>query len=941
MASTLVSTLYPPLVDTFMPAFINTDPPEVFFSLSPYNTEDKIKRIHVTLVDQTNNQNVLQPDITTETIVKTSDAFQYPVCVDGVLIIPFDLLGKDEELGIYSFDIPLDFLKTVEGQEEKSFKVGQYYKVQIRLDSTPALQYAGKNLTSDYLLENRQYFSEWSSVCLIRPIGELSLHLDGFERAELDPSYPVPFAQGYVHLVGRLQSADELMQSYRFKLKDGETLVTDTGIQYPKTGTNQINYLLSADNTQGGSRYKLLIDIVTKNQYEFSKEYWIQISEYAKYTFEPDIILSEDIEDGFVKIKVVVDDGVDEEHPPGKMYVKRASSKDNFKTWELLSCTEHTSSDDIDIEIVDNTIGSMIQYKYSAQFWYSGTNTWSKVKFSDTIYPTFYDIILSRNNTQLAIRYNGQLTSMKPIVQRAKFDTLGSKYPRFAENAHMNYRQYSLSGLISAEGDFNRRFLSEKSEEYAVNMQMYEQAFGANYMVRNDSLPDNTDNFLERQHDTYPHENWYWERTFRDEVIAWLNDGEPKLFRSMPEGNMIVMVTDVNLTPNQNIGRMLYNFTATLYEVGDGYSLAALDAARVIDVPNPTDAYALDVDSMISQVGDYFGVRAGTVTTIGQLVLTDTMIEDDVKDNLKWRFINEIGYKNKGVRSSYLLEEDSLGFSNVQIQFTSDPEYYKEAIVKDNGVDKLELHRLSSDDTEPGLLGYAIEVDGQPIFVNEKGYYFIPGNTSITNLEISNGSGTAIVNFIATYDESIVAEQTPDYSYVEQTVIGQLLGLFDFEKWLGSSIRAEYELFIKKEDGTQTTQEMKLIQGATFELPAYSLVDILYEGEEEPARIMIGRSGVYHLSTDYGIEDIRVAGRRFILNEEANFKELDPWEYRHAVENEDTGHRNTVYGDVICVNEQEYPFTQETDTSIIVHMPVEGYITYTGDIIQDTYTEVQ
>lgn len=935
MASTLVSTLYPPLVDTFMPAFINTDPPKVFFSLSPYNTEDKIKRIHVTLVDQTNNQNVLQPDITTETIVKTSDAFQNPVCVDGVLIIPFDRLGKDEELGIYSFDIPLRFLKTIEGQEEKSFKVGQYYKVQIRLDSTPALQYAGKNLTSDYLLENRQYFSEWSSVCLIRPIGELSLYLEGFERAELDPSYPVPFAQGYVHLVGRLQSADELMQSYRFRLKDGEILVTDSGIQYPNTGSNQINYLLSADNAQGGSRYKLLIDIVTKNQYEFSKEYWIQISEYdTEYTFNPNITLSEDIEDGFVKIKVVAKDGVDEVHPPGKMYVKRASSKDNFKTWELLSCTEHTSSGDIDIEIVDNTIGSMIQYKYSAQFWYTGTNTWSSVILSDTIYPTFYDIILSRNNTQLAIRYNGQLTSMKPIVQRAKFDTLGSKYPRFAENAHMNYRQYSLSGLISAEGDFNRRFLSEKSEEYAANMQMYEQAFGASYMVRNDSLPDNADNFLERRHDTYPHENWYWERTFRDEVIAWLNDGEPKLFRSMPEGNMIVMVTDVNLTPNQNIGRMLYNFTATLYEVGDGYSLTALDAAKVIDVPNPTDAYALDIDSMISQVGDYFGVQAGTITTIGQLPLTSYVI-DDVQDNLHLRFMNDVGYKNEGVRSSYLLEEDSLSFSNIQIQFTSDPLFYKE--VPEDG--KIKLHQINTAANETSnLLGYVVIVDGQHIFVNEKGYYSIPSTTPVSNIEIADG--TAIVNFIATYDESIVVEKTPDYSFVEQTVIGQLLGLFDFEKWLGESIRVEYKLFVESK-GTQVTQEMKLLRGATFELPAYSLVDVLYEGEEEPARIMIGRSGTYHLSTDYGIEDIRVAGRRFILNEEADFKELDPWEYRHAVENEDAGHRNTIYGDVICVNEQEYPFTQESDTSIIVHMPVEGYITYTGDIIQDIYTEVQ
>ena len=39
----------------------------------------------------------------------------------------------------------------------------------------------------------------------------------------------------------------------------------------------------------------------------------------------------------------------------------------------------------------------------------------------------------------------------------------------------------------------------------------------------------------------------------------------------MPEGNMTVMLTDISLTPEPIIGRRLYNFSATMYEIENGY----------------------------------------------------------------------------------------------------------------------------------------------------------------------------------------------------------------------------------------------------------------------------------------------------------------------------------------------------------------------------------
>ena len=58
--ATVLSTLYPPLIDTFMPAFEKSGPAIATFSISPYNTNADIARIHVSLVEQTTNLNAFK-----------------------------------------------------------------------------------------------------------------------------------------------------------------------------------------------------------------------------------------------------------------------------------------------------------------------------------------------------------------------------------------------------------------------------------------------------------------------------------------------------------------------------------------------------------------------------------------------------------------------------------------------------------------------------------------------------------------------------------------------------------------------------------------------------------------------------------------------------------------------------------------------------------------
>ena len=144
------------------------------------------------------------------------------------------------------------------------------------------------------------------------------------------------------------------------------------------------------------------------------------------------------------------------------------------------------------VDFVDKTVGSLIQYKYSAQYLCYRGGVQTPVDKSPTIiYPDFHDILISSGDKQLAIRYNGQIGSMTPTVNRVKIDTLGGRYPKFAENAKLNYKQFNLSGLLVAESDYNRKFLNDL--DYLDDMHVYDNTQNGSYIIRNDTVLENFD----------------------------------------------------------------------------------------------------------------------------------------------------------------------------------------------------------------------------------------------------------------------------------------------------------------------------------------------------------------------------------------------------------------------------------------------------------------
>ena len=850
MPGSLTNTLYPPQVATFMPAFNYQGDAVIYFSLSPYNDQTQIKRVHITVVSQLTNENMLSNPV-------------------GVLIKPMEIPTGQEGTGLYSVRISANEIATT-GQTS-SWQINQFYKVQLRFDSSDAYKddqaYTASALNA-YLIDNRQDFSEWSTVCLIRAISTPTLLLRTFDTYEGQNT--IGFNQGLVPVSGLVYFSEsndtETLQSYVIRVYNKNDLVTPV-IETPtiytgdNTDPNDINYNLDFQGVDVSESRTFIMNISmsTKNQYTWtSKNYEFQIIDFLEdENFQPTITAEVDNDDGIVTVHVTNNYSMF-----GTIYIKRASSVDNFTEWEEIYVDNIAG--EVDITVKDNTVGSLIWYRYSVQMANIKGGLTSAYR-SEKVFPDFYDMILSRGESQLRVQYNYQISSFKPVVNRTKIDTLGGKYPRFAENAQMNYKQFSITGLISSQMDENKLFMEQ--QEY----------FGSdynNYQVYNDN------------HRITEYNDWFWEREFREEVVKWLNDGEPKLYRSMMEGVMPVMITDISLTPNKTLGRRLWTFTATVYQIEEGNSLPMLDSLGIYTVHRPEDTY-----EDTGATPEY-----ETKMQLGQLY---RYVNKDNNDIISNKIVPELRKKYSGVLNDRMPQNGSVYLKNIRVYFHSEPHYYAEIKTGERTdpvtqktvpvfsficVSDLDKEYITANIVSRSMLGYVISLqtdqvesstENIQIFVNERGYYQVPNELNVTSISIQQPEDVATIDYIMVFKEGLNESQVVSGSSLDRTIVGQESGVFQPNVYLGERIRKKYN-FIKS---NQFYEKMQNWKGICLDVLPFTVASIRYKGEDSYNDYTVGMTGVLHMLKDIPVQDLCFKGIRMVKQDLERNPYLRPWEF--------------------------------------------------------------
>jgi hypothetical protein len=160
-----------------------------------------------------------------------------------------------------------------------------------------------------------------------------------------------------------------------------------------------------------------------------------------------------------------------------------------------------------------------------------------------------YTFLLGQNNQQLKLQFNNSVNNYKINLNENKMHTLGERFPFIIRNGITNYKTFSLNGLISFNMDENGLFFTkEQAYKFDEIIELYNQYNENNKITYNDDI---------------------FERQFREAVIKFLHDGKVKLLKSPTEGNMLIKLTDISLTPLESLNRIIYDFSSAVNEVAD------------------------------------------------------------------------------------------------------------------------------------------------------------------------------------------------------------------------------------------------------------------------------------------------------------------------------------------------------------------------------------
>lgn len=342
--------------------------------------------------------------------------------------------------------------------------------------------------------------------------------------------------------------SSEKVYSYNFTLKDNDGNIIDTSgtllhnINNDTETTRSIDIWRLTKILECGE-YVLTYTIYTTNGFEKTVYQELSEEDWAKGNW----ILSGAVD----KDKGCVSLSIDRNNSAislwnGEWIIGRSSSKDPNNIIYLNTIYKQPGYGDFVLNFFqDYTIEQGVAYNYYAYNGHLGVSC--NVDNVD-----FEHMFLFDGERQLCIKYNPKVASFKTTILETKIDTIGGKYPFFFRNGNVGYKEFSISGLISITMDENGGFLSAA----AGNQKNRSETPG--YAEWNSNFPTNLTS-----------DNFYKERDFKLKVLEWLTDGKPKLFRSPSEGNYIVRLMNVSLSPNDTLGRMLHTFNCTAYEIAD------------------------------------------------------------------------------------------------------------------------------------------------------------------------------------------------------------------------------------------------------------------------------------------------------------------------------------------------------------------------------------
>lgn len=420
------------------------------------------------------------------------------------------------------------------------FSVGQYYKFQ--------LAYIGKDGIVGY----------YSTVGVAKYTTAPAIQISGLKFGRIN-SHNYFYTGVYSQKGG---DTTEKLYSSRFRLYDYEkNVIQDTGEIIHNTSLDDLNYeahdtFSVPQDLELDKTYFLKYSIKSVNGLTANTPFYrIMQRRSVSPEIKTDLVATLMPDEGY--IKVTLDDKYDAVIS-GAFVVSRSSSLNGY-AWEEFKRFDLQAVPPEKWSLLDCTIEQGATYRYSLQQ-YNSNGIYSDRIISNNVPVDFEDMFLYDGERQLNIRFNPKVSVYKKDLLESKMDTIGSKYPFISRNGNVDYKEFSISGLISYQMD-------------NVELFMTKEELG-------DLKPEDMNANLTK-------ENITAERLFKNKVLDWLNNGKPKIFRSPAEGNYIVRLMNVSLSPQDGLSRMLHTFSCNAYEIAE-FNITNLRHYGLVDANEDT-----------------------------------------------------------------------------------------------------------------------------------------------------------------------------------------------------------------------------------------------------------------------------------------------------------------------------------------------------------------
>ena len=525
--------LYPPYVDATLPAMIQGD-----MLVVPFQLNRAVSR------DQFNCMAIILKTVQTNTILCDGDPARASTNIE-----------YDPTTGQWKALFPIGDLVSI----------GQYYKVQVAFANGEydALTWKYKGVVG--------YYSDVSVVkCTARP----NIYIKNLDDQSSSNTHQYEYT-GVYSQKGSNQDKTEKVYSYRFDLYDeASALVATSGDQIHNTSLDTEKFESSdswivTKNLKPGYWYTVQYTVTTLNNLVVaSPAYKVMPIETVDFDICADLSAVMIQEDGYVDIRLIPKES-QVKTVRGSFVLIRSSDEDGYESWQELYKFDLVNEHPDKLLWQDFTVQQGVSYKYALQaFNDNGLYSSKMLNREGIVYADFEDAFLFDGERQLNIRFNPKVSSFKTTMLESKMDTLGGQYPFIFRNGNVRYQEFPISGLISMLSDPNELFMKGIQSVSHTAERTRTKAAGAAYDLDTHLAGD----------------NFRREREFKMAVLDWLNNGQPKLFRSPGEGNFIVRLMNSSLSPNDTLSRMLHTFSCTAYEIAE-YNFTNLNKYGFVKAP--------------------------------------------------------------------------------------------------------------------------------------------------------------------------------------------------------------------------------------------------------------------------------------------------------------------------------------------------------------------